>query len=114
RKKDSVAPAENPIKGSSAFPVVADSDQYVKQLLPEKLFGANHAEAVKVATEASKNIASDWTYGPNYTAMYTEMADGWAKVITKQQKVTDLLQHMQDWTVNDLKKKGINVVDGPK
>jgi multiple sugar transport system substrate-binding protein len=46
--------------------------------------------------------------------MYTEMADGWAKVITKQQKVTDLLEHMQEWTVNDLKKKGINAVDGSK
>jgi multiple sugar transport system substrate-binding protein len=112
--KDSVSFAADPIKGSSSFPVVADSDSYVEKLLPEKLFGANHAEAVKVATEASKNIATDWTYGPNYTAMYTEMADGWAKVITKQQKVTDLLEHMQEWTVNDLKSKGINAVDGSK
>jgi multiple sugar transport system substrate-binding protein len=112
--KDSVSLAADPVKGSSAFPVVADSDSYVEKLVPEKLFGANHAEAVKVAKEASKNIAADWTYGPNYTAMYTEMADGWAKVITKQQKVTDLLEHMQEWTVNDLKKKGINAVDGSK
>lgn len=112
--KASVDVAVDPIKGSSAFPVTVDSDSYVAKLLPEKLFGANHAEAVKVAIEASKNITADWTYGPNYTAMYTEMADGWAKVITKQQKVTDLLKHMQDWTVNDLKKKGINVVDGSK
>ena len=112
--KESVTLAADPIKGSSSFPVVKDSDPYVQQLLPEKLFGANHAEAVKVAIEASKNIVTNWTYGPNYTAMYTEMADGWAKVITKQQKVTDLLEHMQEWTVNDLKKKGINAVDGSK
>lgn len=110
--KESVTLAADPIKGSSSFPVVADSDAYVQQLLPEKLFGSNHAEAVKVATEAARNITTDWTYGPNYTAMYTELADGWAKVITKQQKVTDLLEHMQEWTVNDLKKKGINAVDG--
>lgn len=112
--KDSVTLAADPIKGSSSFPVVKDSDPYVEQLLPEKLFGANHAEAVKVATEASRNIVTNWTYGPNYTAMYTEMADGWAKVITKQQKVADLLEHMQEWTVNDLTKKGINAVDGSK
>jgi multiple sugar transport system substrate-binding protein len=112
--KESVTLAADPIKGSSAFPTVADSDSYVANMLPQKLFGDNHAEAVQVATQASKDIAGDWTYGPNYTAMYTEMADGWAKVITKQQKVTDLLEHMQEWTVNDLKKKGSNAVDGSK
>ncbi|MGK3958622.1 ABC transporter substrate-binding protein [Arthrobacter sp. R4] len=111
-EKESVTIAADPIKGASSFPVIADSDSYVSTLLPEKLFGANHAEAVKVAVEASKNIAPDWTYGPNYTAMYTELADGWARVITKQQKVTDLLKHMQEWTINDLKKKGINAADG--
>ena len=34
---------------------------------------------------------------------------GWAKVVNKEEKVTDLLAHMQDWTVKDLKSRGISV-----
>jgi multiple sugar transport system substrate-binding protein len=41
--------------------------------------------------------------------MFTEMQAGWAKVVDKQEKVTDLLAHMQQWTVNDLKSRGISV-----
>jgi multiple sugar transport system substrate-binding protein len=29
--------------------------------------------------------------------------------MTKQEKLTDLLAHMQQWTVADLKSRGINV-----
>lgn len=41
--------------------------------------------------------------------MFTELQSGWAKVVSKQQKVTDLLAHMQQWTVKDLKSRGISV-----
>jgi multiple sugar transport system substrate-binding protein len=41
--------------------------------------------------------------------MFTELQAGWAKVVNKQEKVTDLLAHMQEWTVEDLKSRGISV-----
>jgi multiple sugar transport system substrate-binding protein len=41
--------------------------------------------------------------------MFTEMQAGWAKVVAGQEKVTDLLAHMQQWSVRDLTSRGISV-----
>ncbi|MDX3568088.1 ABC transporter substrate-binding protein [Streptomyces sp. ID05-47C] len=99
----------SPETGNGVMPALADSDTYVPEAISEKLLGANYQPAQQVVKDSLGTITTDWTFGPNWTAMFTEMQAGWAKVVSKDQKVTDLLAHMQEWTVNDLKSRGINV-----
>ncbi|MET8209896.1 extracellular solute-binding protein [Streptomyces sp. NPDC005373] len=99
----------SPETGNGVMPALADSDTYVGKSISEKLLGKNYEPANKVVTDSLGTVTTDWVFGPNWTAMYTELATGWAKVMNKEQKVTDLLAHMQEWTVKDLKSRGINV-----
>ncbi|MGW1025388.1 ABC transporter substrate-binding protein [Streptomyces sp. NPDC002577] len=99
----------SPETGSGVMPALADSDSYVSEAISEKLLGKNYEPAKKIVTDSLGTITTDWTFGPNWTAMFTEMQDEWAKVVSKKEKVTDLLAHMQEWTVNDLKQRGISV-----
>ncbi|MFE4799372.1 ABC transporter substrate-binding protein [Streptomyces sp. NPDC056708] len=99
----------SPETGNGVMPALADSDAYVGKSISEKLLGKNYEPAKKVVTDSLGTVTTDWVFGPNWTAMYTELATGWAKVMNKEQKVTDLLAHMQEWTVKDLKSRGISV-----
>ena len=99
----------SPTTGNGVMPALADSRSYVGEAVSEKLLGSNYQAAQKVVTESLGTVTTDWTFGPDWTAMFTEMQAGWAKVVNKEQKVTDLLAHMQDWTVKDLKSRGISV-----
>ncbi|WP_328437909.1 extracellular solute-binding protein [Streptomyces sp. NBC_00444] len=99
----------SPETGNGVMPALADSDTYVPEAISEKLLGTNYAPAQKVVKDSLGTVTTDWTFGPNWTAMFTEMQAGWAKVVSKEQKVTDLLAHMQEWTVKDLKSRGISV-----
>jgi multiple sugar transport system substrate-binding protein len=99
----------DPATGNGIMPALADPSQYVDKAISSKLLGANYEPAKKVVVDSIGTVDPDWTFGPDWTAMYTELATGWAKVMTKQQKVTDLLAHMQQWTVADLKTRGISV-----
>jgi multiple sugar transport system substrate-binding protein len=99
----------SPETGSGVLPALADSQSYVSEAISEKLLGKNYEPAKKIVTDSLGTITTDWTFGPNWTAMFTQMQDEWAKVVNKQEKVTDLLAHMQEWTVNDLKQRGISV-----
>ncbi|MEV0634393.1 extracellular solute-binding protein [Streptomyces sp. NPDC050619] len=99
----------SPETGNGVMPALADSDTYVGDAISEKLLGTNYEPAKKVVTDSLGTVTTDWVYGPDWTAMFTEMQAGWAKVVNKEQKVTDLLAHMQEWTVKDLKSRGISV-----
>ncbi|MEV1078174.1 extracellular solute-binding protein [Streptomyces sp. NPDC050211] len=99
----------SPETGNGVMPALADSDTYVPEAISEKLLGKNYEPAQTVVKDSLGAVTTDWTFGPNWTAMFTEMQAGWAKVVSKEQKVTDLLAHMQEWTVNDLKSRGISV-----
>ena len=99
----------SPETGSGVMPALADSQSYVSEAISEKLLGKNYEPAKTVVTDSLGTVTDDWTFGPNWTAMFTEMQDEWAQVVSKKQKVTDLLAHMQEWTVKDLKSRGISV-----
>ncbi|MCH5672434.1 ABC transporter substrate-binding protein [Streptomyces gilvus] len=99
----------SPTTGNGVFPALADSNAYVAESISDKLLGQNYQPAQKVVTDSLNTVTTDWTFGPDWTAMFTEMQAGWAKVVNKQEKVTDLLAHMQQWTVKDLKSRGISV-----
>lgn len=99
----------SPETGNGVMPALADSNSYVAEAISQKLLGSNYEPAKKVVTDSLGTVTTDWTFGPDWTAMFTELQAGWAKVVSKEQKVTDLLAHMQQWTVNDLKSRGISV-----
>lgn len=106
---DAVKTMASPETGNGVMPALKDSDTYVGEAISEKLLGTNYEPAKKTVTDSLGTITTDWVYGPNWTAMFTEMQSGWAKVVSKEEKVTDLLAHMQEWTVKDLKSRGISV-----
>ncbi|WBO63063.1 ABC transporter substrate-binding protein [Streptomyces camelliae] len=99
----------SPETGNGVMPALKDSNAYVAESVSQKLLGTNYAPAQKVVTDSLGTVTTDWAFGPDWTAMFTEMQAGWAKVVAGQEKVTDLLAHMQQWTVNDLKSRGISV-----
>jgi multiple sugar transport system substrate-binding protein len=99
----------NPQTGNGVMPALADSGSYVDEAISAKLLGGHYDAGKKVVTDSLGTVTTDWTFGPDWTAMFTELQNGWAKVVAGQEKVTDLLAHMQAWTVNDLKSRGINV-----
>lgn len=98
------------VDGASLFPVVADSSSYIDGLMPATLLGDNLADApaiVEKAVETSRSMRE----GPNQVAATEELVDWWARALTKEVTVTQVLEHMQEWTVADLKAKNITVVD---
>ncbi|MET7699543.1 extracellular solute-binding protein [Streptomyces sp. NPDC005485] len=99
----------SPETGNGVMPALADSDAYVGEAISDKLLGDHYEPGKKVVTDSLSTVTTDWTFGPDWTAMFTELQSGWAKVMNKEQKVTDLLAHMQEWTVKDLKSRGISV-----
>ncbi|MFJ3894699.1 ABC transporter substrate-binding protein [Streptomyces sp. NPDC090083] len=99
----------SPTTGSGVMPALADSSSYVDEAISQKLLGTNYEPAKKVVTDSLGTVTSDWVFGPDWTAMFTELQTQWGKVVGKQEKVTDLLAHMQEWTVQDLKSRGISV-----
>ncbi|MBO1330918.1 ABC transporter substrate-binding protein [Streptomyces sp. VRA16 Mangrove soil] len=99
----------DPETGNGVLPALADSSAYVDKAISKKLLGPHYDATKKTVTDSLSTVTTDWTFGPNWTAMFTELATGWAKVVNKEQKVTDLLAHMQEWTVKDLKSRGISV-----
>ncbi|MEU1181043.1 extracellular solute-binding protein [Streptomyces sp. NPDC005820] len=107
--KGAVDSMANPETGSGVMPGLTDSAGYVDKAISEKLLGDNYEPAKKIVTDSLGTVTTDWTFGPDWTAMFTELQAQWGKVVAKQQKVTDLLAHMQEWTVDDLKSRGISV-----
>ena len=99
----------SPTTGNGVMPALADSNAYVAEAISDKLLGTNYEPAKQIVTDSLNTVTSDWVFGPDWTAMFTELQTSWAKVMNKQEKVTDLLAHMQEWTVKDLKSRGISV-----
>lgn len=99
----------SPETGSGVMPALADSDAYVPEAISEKLLGKNYEPAQQIVKDSLKTVTTDWTFGPNWTAMFTELQSQWGQVVSKKQTVTGLLAHMQEWTVKDLQSRGINV-----
>ncbi|MFJ9025998.1 ABC transporter substrate-binding protein [Streptomyces sp. NPDC102259] len=106
---DAVKTMASPTTGNGVMPALADSQSYVGEAISEKLLGTNYEPAKKVVTDSLGTVTTDWAFGPDFTAMGAEMQAGWAKVVSKEETVTDLLAHMQEWTVKDLKSRGISV-----
>ncbi|MFE0722548.1 ABC transporter substrate-binding protein [Streptomyces sp. NPDC058794] len=107
---DPIKAMANTTDGHGWFPAVADPEPYLDTLVPKKLMGEHADKAVPTILENS-DFADGWVYGPNSTAMYEELADQWGKAMNGDITVKALLDHMQQWTVNDLKQRGISVTE---
>ncbi|WP_217574384.1 ABC transporter substrate-binding protein [Streptomyces sp. GbtcB7] len=105
---DPIKAMANTIDGNGWFPAVKDPKPYLDTLVPKKLMGKHADETVPTIME-NTDFADGWVYGPNSTAMYEELADQWGKAMNGDITVTSILDHMQEWTVNDLKQRGISV-----
>ncbi|MEV7090699.1 extracellular solute-binding protein [Streptomyces sp. NPDC093085] len=88
---------------------VQDPSPWVDSVVPEKLFGPRKSEARPVILKAVKGAKDTWTVGPNYSGVFSELQDQWAKIVTKKITVRQALTHLQKFTVDDLKSKNINV-----
>lgn len=107
---DAVSILSDTVAGAAIFPVVSESSGYIDSLLPSELLGDTRAEAapvVETAVETSRSMRE----GPNQVAATEELVDWWARLVTKQVTIDELLEHMQEWTVADLEAKGITVVE---
>ncbi|HWI30060.1 MAG TPA: extracellular solute-binding protein [Microbacterium sp.] len=107
---DAVAILADTTDGASVFPVVADPTPYIEDLLPSALLGDNLASAPEVVENAVATSRS-MREGPNQVAATEEMVDWWARALTKEVTVAQLLEHMQEWTTADLESQNIAVVD---
>ncbi|WP_026929394.1 ABC transporter substrate-binding protein [Glycomyces tenuis] len=99
-----------PDTGSGWYPAVGDTEPYLDAVVPSELLGENAEGAVPVILESAV-FAEGWIYGPNSTSMYEELADQWGKAMAGDIEFVDILPHMQEWTVNDLKDRGISVAE---
>jgi multiple sugar transport system substrate-binding protein len=100
----------DPVDGSGWYPATTNPDPYLEGLVPRQLFGEYADETIPVIHE-SEDFAEGWVYGPNSRAMYEELADQWGKAMNGDVTVASILDHMQEWTVNDLRDQGVNVVE---
>lgn len=111
--KDAIEASFNDETGAYPWPgSIPDPSPWIEQSVPEKLFGTHRADAVPVWLKSSKAGIDPWVIGPNYTGVFKELQDQWAQAVTKKITFQQLLQNMQKFTVDDLKTKGINVVEG--
>ncbi|KAB8291041.1 ABC transporter substrate-binding protein [Bifidobacterium avesanii] len=99
--------AANAQTGSGAFPALKDVGDYPTASLPDKLL-ADNTEAAKVVQQAADTVAPYKT-GANWSQMFKQLQDQWAKFLNKQVTGEQMLDTVQQWTVNDLTQKGINV-----
>lgn len=105
---DAVKLLADTVDGSATFPVVADPSGYIDALLPANLLGDAKAAAPEViqnAVDTSRSMKD----GPNQGPALEELATWWAKALTKEVTVQQVLEHMQEWTVNDLTSKNLKV-----
>lgn len=105
---DSIALLADITNGSAVYPVVADTSTYIEGLLPANFLGDSKADAPAVIEEAA-TTSSSMREGPNQVAAMQELTDWWAKALTKEVTMKQVLEHMQEWTIADLKSQNISV-----
>ncbi|KOU62152.1 ABC transporter substrate-binding protein [Streptomyces sp. MMG1533] len=107
--KESLTALTDPASKSGLFPAVKDVSPYVDKIIPTEMFNGK-SDSAQVITTAASRVGDQWQYGPNYAAMYSEMQKQWGKVMKKELTVKEMLTHLQDWVLADLKSKGVKAV----
>lgn len=107
--KESLTALTDPKSKSGLFPAVKDVSPYVDKIIPTDMFNGE-SDSARIITTAASRVGEQWQYGPDYAAMYSEMQKQWGKVMKKELTVKDMLTHLQDWVLADLKNKGVKAV----
>ncbi|WP_105968135.1 ABC transporter substrate-binding protein [Streptomyces geranii] len=108
--KDAINASYNSQTKSYSWPgAIPDPSPWVDSAVPSKLFGTHKSETKEVILKSVKAGRDSWVVGPNYTGVFAELQDQWAQVAAKKITVREALEHMQKFTVDDLKSKNINV-----
>lgn len=108
--REAVDASLDPATGAYTWPgAIPDPSPWVDAAVPEKLFGERRAQAGPVILKAAASGVDSWQVGPNYTGVFTELQDQWARAVTERITFRELLAHMQEFTTADLRAKGINV-----
>jgi multiple sugar transport system substrate-binding protein len=107
--KESLTALTDPASKSGLFPAVKDVSPYVDKIIPAEMFNGK-SDSAQIITTAASRVGEQWQYGPNYAAMYSEMQKQWGKVMKKELTVKEMLTHLQDWVLADLKNKGVKAV----
>lgn len=98
--------AADPTKGSGTFPALKDASDYIAASLPDKLLkDKSQAEAV---VKKSAETVTPYSTVVNWSSMCKQLQDQWAKFLSKQVTGGQMLDTIQEWTLNDLKQKGIS------
>ncbi|AWS43605.1 ABC transporter substrate-binding protein [Streptosporangium sp. 'caverna'] len=100
----------DPNSGAGFFPALKDVNPYLADLAPKKMFG--DVDSTRVIAQAAQTVNPTWQHGPNYATMYAEMQKLWPEVLGKKMKVTEMVNRLQQFTLDDLKAKGINATAG--
>ncbi|MEU0966829.1 extracellular solute-binding protein [Streptomyces sp. NPDC005917] len=106
---ESLTTLTDPASKSGLFPAVKDVSPYVDKIIPTEMFNGKSDSAQVISTAASR-VGEQWQYGPDYAAMYSEMQKQWGKVMKKELTVKNMLTHLQEWVLADLKSKGVKAV----
>ena len=110
--KEAIDATFDPETGAYAWPgAVPDPSPWVDSAVPEKLFGEHRAEARDVIMKSVEAGGDNWVVGPNYTGVFAELQDQWARAVNGEITMVQLLERMQDFTVEDLRSKNINVAE---
>lgn len=107
--KESLTALTDPASKSGLFPAVKDVSPYVDKIIPTEMFNGK-SDSAQIITTAAARVGEQWQYGPDYAAMYSEMQKQWGEVMKGQLTVKDMLTHLQDWVLADLKSKGVKAV----
>lgn len=85
-----------------------DPMKYINEAIPNKFY-SDDIQAKQVILSATQNVMGGFNLGPNYDAWFPELQDQWGKAVARQITLKQALKTTQDFIIQDLKSKGINV-----
>ena len=107
--KESLTTLTDPASKSGLFPAVTDLTPHIDKIIPTEMFNGK-SDSAEVITTAASHVGDQWQYGPNYASKYSEMQKQWGKAMKKELTMDTMLEHLQQWTLDDLKNRDVKAI----
>lgn len=91
--------------GGGLYPAATEALDYAVVNKADDFFGGQVLN--DVFRESAQNVNSDWAWGPTYSSTDTALTDGLAKVATDGTTLPELMESLQDSTLDDMEERGI-------